>query len=487
MSGITRAEAQAAYPPLCLLIGGTWIGADDRETQPVFDPATGARLGSVPMATTDDVEAAIAAAADSFDRWRRTPAAERSRLLRSAAAHIGSRRSTIAGLIALELGKPLAEAHREVDLAGEMFEWAAEEARRLYGRIIPPRGAELRVSTVREPVGPAGAVSGWNAPAVTPARKLAYALAAGCTVVLKPSEATPAVAQALVAALCDVGVPEGVVNMVFGDPAGVVGQMADHPALRVFSFTGGTEIGRQLSARAALTLKRTVFELGGHAPVLVCDDVDVEALALGAVAAKFRNAGQVCVSPTRFLVAQPVYQRFADAFTAAAAALRVGDPFSPETQMGPVQNRRRIDACDALVADARARGAALLTGGEALERNGTWYSPTVLADVPADARIVNEEPFGPVAVLNAFDSIGEAIAEANRLPFGLAAYAATNDLRIAERLARDVEAGTLAINHWAASFPETPFGGVKQSGIGREGGSEGVDAFLQTRLISVAA
>ncbi|WP_375392494.1 NAD-dependent succinate-semialdehyde dehydrogenase [uncultured Sphingomonas sp.] len=487
MSVARRARAEAAYPRLHLLIDGAWIAADARPSEPVIDPSTGKALGRFPVAGPADVERAIAAAGDSFEAWRLKPALERSHLLRAAAEGIRAQKELLANLIALELGKPLGEALREAELACEMFEWAAEEARRLYGRLIPSRSPTLRLSAVRVPVGPAGAVSGWNAPALTPARKLSSALAAGCTIVLKPSEATPATAQLLVRALHDAGIPRGVVNMVLGDPPASVGRMVDHPGLRMFSFTGGTDVGRRLAARAALTLKRTVFELGGHAPVLIFDDVCPEEVAPAAAAAKFRNAGQVCTSPTRFLVARPIFARFRDAFVRATEALRVDDPFADGTAMGPLQNARRLEAVTTLVADARAQGAAVIAGGSPIEGTGCWHQPTVFVDVPLDARVIAEEPFGPIALLAPFDTIDEAIAEANRLPFGLAAYAATQRLSIAERLSRDVHCGTLAINSWIASFPETPFGGMKDSGIGIEGGTEGIAAFLQTRCISVAA
>ncbi len=487
MSDARRASAETNYPCLHLLIGGEWVAAGARPSEPVVDPATGKTLGHSPVASPADVERAITAACDSFEAWRLRPALERSQILRAAAERVRAQKVLLANLITLELGKPLGEALREAELACEMFEWSAEEARRLYGRLIPSRSPNLRLSAIHVPVGPAGAVSGWNAPALTPARKLSSALAAGCTIVLKPSEATPATAQLLVRALHDAGIPPGVVNMVLGDPPASVGRMVDHPGLRMFSFTGGTDIGRRLAARAALTLKRTVFELGGHAPVLICDDVCPEEVAPAAAAAKFRNAGQICTSPTRFLVARPIFARFSEAFVTATEALRIDDPFMEGTAIGPLQNARRLEAVTTLVADARTHGAAVIAGGLPIERAGFWHQPTVLANVPLDARVMAEEPFGPIALLAPFDTIDEAIAEANRLPFGLAAYAATQRLSVAERLTRDVHCGTLAINSWIASFPETPFGGTKDSGIGTEGGAEGVAAFLQTRCISLAA
>lgn len=484
MSAATRDAAVAAYPPLRLYIDGGWIGAADRATADVVDPTSESVLGRLPLADEADLARAIAAAERAFARWRAVPAIERGRLLRAVADRLRSMRDRWAALIALELGKPLVEALRETDTACEMFEWAAEEARRLYGRTIPSRTPGLRLTTVPGPIGPVGGIAGWNAPAITPARKISGALGAGCTIVMKPSEATPATALMIAEACDQAGVPAGVVNMLFGDPPAIGHRFATDPAIRLVTFTGGTGIGKQLAALGAGSLKRMVLELGGHAPAIVCDDVDAVAVATAAVAAKFRNVGQVCTSPTRFLVQAGAYEAFAARFIAEAAALQPGDPFDPATKMGPMQNRRRTDAIAAFAADARDRGARVAIG-PGRDGPGFWHPTVVATDLPAGARAYHEEPFGPLAIIQPFATIDDALGEANRLPMGLASYAFTHDLRTAERLAAGIEAGTLSINHWVASFPETPFGGVKDSGVGSEGGSEGLAAFQQLRFVSV--
>lgn len=481
----TRRDAEAAYPALALVVGGRWIGAEERPTVPVVDPGTERVLGHLPVADEADLDRAIEAAHDAFPGWRDTPALARGRILRAAAGWLRAHRRDWAGLIALELGKPLAQAEAEAETACEMIDWAAEEGRRLYGRDIPPRTSGLRLTAFSEPVGPVGAIAGWNAPAITPARKIAGALGAGCSIVLKPSEATPASGLMLARAFAEAGLPPGVLNLVFGDPPAIGRRLATDPRLRMLSFTGGTSVGKDLAALCAATMKRMVMELGGHAPVIVLADCDVEAVARAGAAAKYRNGGQVCTSPTRFLVEAPAYRRFADAFVGAAQALKVGDPFAAGTQMGPLQNARRAAAIRALLADARPR--ATLSEGSAPEGPGFWQAPAVLTDLGPEARAWHEEPFGPLAVLAPCAGLDAAIAEANRLSLGLAAYAFTSSLAAAERLGREVQAGTLAVNHWSASFPETPFGGVKDSGFGLEGGQEGVMAFRQQRFVSVAS
>jgi succinate-semialdehyde dehydrogenase/glutarate-semialdehyde dehydrogenase len=487
MTALTdRTSARAAYPELHLFIGGAWVARGQREASDVIDPATLEMLGQVPHASDADLTAAIGAAQAAFAGWRATPALERSRILRRAADWLRERRDQWAALITLELGKPIAQSRIETETACELFEWAAEEARRLYDRQIPARLAGMRLTAVSEPVGLVGAISGWNAPAITPARKISGALAAGCPIVLKPSEATPASALFIAQAFEAAGLPAGVLNIVFGDPPLIGTRLATDPAIRMLTFTGGTAIGKELAGLASGTVKRLVLELGGHAPVLVFADCDIPAVAAAAAAAKFRNAGQVCTSPTRFLIEDSAFDAFAEGFERTMLALRVGDPFDPATEVGPLQNARRVAGVGALVSDAVCRGA-YVAQGQAPQTAGFWHGPTLLRDVSADARILHEEPFGPVAVLSRFTGTDAAIAEANRLSFGLAAYAFTSDLARAERLSREVEAGSLAINHWAASFPETPFGGVKESGLGLEGGSEGLAAFRQTRFVSVKA
>lgn len=475
-----------AYPDLRLWIGGRWIDAEDRVTEPVINPATGATLGFLPHATEADVDAAVAAAAEGFRIWRRTSAVERSSLLRRTADGLRSEAGGLATLIALELGKPIGDAAAEVETAAGMFDWAAEECRRSYGRIVPPRTPGHRLMALREPVGPVAAFSGWNAPAITPSRKIAGALGAGCSIVIKPSEGTPAVALFIARALADAGLPDGVANMLFGNPGAVADRLLAADAVRMVSFTGSIPVGKRLAALATRTMKRGVFELGGHAPVLVFPDVDVDAVARGAVAATFRNSGQICTSPTRFYVHESIHDRFAAAVAEAASAIQVGDPFDPATRMGPVQNPRRLAAMEALVEDARRHGATVTAGGARIDRPGFFFQPTVLTGATAGCRAAVEEPFGPLALIASFRDADEAVALANRLSVGLASYVFTRDLALADRLATAIECGNVVVNHWVVSHPETPFGGVKDSGIGLEGGTEGFQAFEQVKFVSQA-
>jgi succinate-semialdehyde dehydrogenase/glutarate-semialdehyde dehydrogenase len=449
----------------------------------VINPSNGQPLGDYAHANRADVEEAITAAVEAFRSWRKTSALERSALLRRVAAIMRERGSAIATQIARELGKPIGEAHNEVGTAAEMFEWASEEARRIYGRTIPPRGDGITQTTVWEPVGPVAAFSGWNAPAITPSRKISGALAAGCTIVIKPSEETAGVALHIARAIQDAGIPDGVVNMVFGDPGEIADILCAAPQIAMVTFTGATAIGKIIGSKAALTMKRATLELGGHAPVVVCDDVDVDRVVRLAVATKYRNAGQVCTSPTRFLVQAPIFNTFCEKFVKATEAVKVGDPFDPSTQMGPLKNLRRLESIDRMVKDARQRGLKVAAGGERLGIEGFYYRPTVILDPTHKSDAATIEPFGPIALISCFEQLDDAIAEANRLPFGLAAYAFTNHLQRAHRLMHEIDSGVVCINEWQASLPETPFGGHKDSGLGSEGGIEGVQEFLRIKCV----
>jgi len=478
--------SKRAYPALHLFIAGEWIGADARAGEPVVNPATGETLGQLPHATPADLDRAVAAAADGFKRWRATPVMERVAVLRRAAALIRERVETDAVTLTLEQGKPLAQAKVELASCADWFEWYAEEARRNYGRLIPGRapGATLRVA--KEPVGVVAAFTPWNFPASQAARKLAPAIAVGCSCIIKPSEETPGAALALVRALDDAGLPKGVVNVVFGVPAEVSTHLMAAPEVRKVSFTGSTAVGKLIARQASDGLKRVTLELGGHGPVVVFDDIDIDWAAKLSATAKLRNAGQVCTSPTRFLVQRKVHDRFVETLTAAMAATKVGDGLDPATEMGPLVNGRRVESVAALIDDAKAQGGELLTGGERIGNAGNFFKPTVLADAPLSSRIMNDEPFGPIALTRAFDEPEEAIAEANRLPYGLAAYAFTRDTARAELIRRDIESGLVGLNTFAVTWPETPFGGVKDSGYGSEGGSEGLEAYLVTKFMSEA-
>lgn len=472
-----------AYPDLALIIGGSTVRGG-AASSPVLDPGTGEVIGRVPHATPADLDQALTAAAVGFRAWRGIPAWERARILRRAADLVRERLEAMAAVLTLEQSKTLAEARIEVAAAADILEWSGEEARRTYGRIVPGRVVGVRQMVLKEPVGPVAAFAPWNFPAVTPARKLGGALGAGCSIILKPAEETPATALALVGALLEAGVPGEAVSVVFGDPSMISAHLIASPVIRKVSFTGSTPVGKHLARLAADGMKRATMELGGHAPVLVFDDADVDAAADASAAAKFRNAGQVCVSPTRFYVQDGAYDRFVDRFAQAARGLQVGHGLYAASRMGPVANARRLDAMQGFVADAAAHGAEILAGGARIGNSGFFWQPTVLAGVPDDARIMLEEPFGPVAPVARFRTFEEAIARANALPFGLAAYAFTRDTRRATAVSDALEAGMVGVNHFGVSTPETPFGGVKDSGYGSEGGTEHIEAHLVTKLVS---
>lgn len=475
-----------AYGPLWLFIAGEWVGADRRQTLPVIDPATGETLGALPMATAADLDRAVDAAAATFRPWRDTPVIERYAILRRAAALMRERLEENARALTREQGKPIAQSRTELATSADYFEWYAEEARRAYGRLIPPRAGSALLMATREAVGPVAAFAPWNFPASQVARKLAPALATGCSCVLKPSEETPATALAIARALDDAGLPKGVLSVVYGTPADVSAQLIGRPEIRKVSFTGSTAVGRLIGAQAGEQLKRVTLELGGHAPVIVFDDADVEKVAQASAIAKLRNAGQVCISPTRFLVQDRVHDRFVASFAEALKQTRIGNGLDPANDMGPLANPRREAAVDTLIEDALARGARQIVGGAPLPNAGCFRAPTLLTDVPLAARAMQEEPFGPLALTQRFDDVDDAIAEANRLPYGLAAYAFTASRDRVARVRHGVESGMVGINSFGITWPETPFGGVKDSGYGSEGGSEGLDAYLVTKFISEA-
>jgi succinate-semialdehyde dehydrogenase/glutarate-semialdehyde dehydrogenase len=474
-------EPAVDYPDLRLLVDGQWRGAP--VTTPVVDPATEQVIAEVPHATTDDMDAALAAAERGFRTWRRTPVAERAAVMREAARLVRERADRFATVITRELGKPLAEARVEVGTAVGILEWNADEGRRTYGRVIP--GPPHRRQFVQaEPIGPVAAFAPWNAPLITPSRKISSALAAGCSVVIKPAEETPGTAVLLAQAYLDAGLPAGVLNVLFGEPAAISQRLLTSDVIRAVTFTGSTAVGRSLAGTAALHMKRAVMELGGHAPVLVCDDVSADDVAAGAATAAYRNAGQVCTSPTRFLVARSRYAEFLDALTDRVGALRLGNGFDADTDVGPLANERRVAAIDHLVADAVRHDARVTTGGRRRPGPGYFWAPTVLADVADDCEVARVEPFGPLATVAAFDDLDTAIRRANSVPFGLAGYVFSNDAATVRRLGAELDCGAIAVNHWQVSGPETPFGGHKDSGFGSEGGIEGISAFQQLKFLS---
>jgi succinate-semialdehyde dehydrogenase / glutarate-semialdehyde dehydrogenase len=476
--------ASAQYDKLHLYIDGEWLGPEGRKTGNVVNPATGDTIGTLPHASKADLDRALDAAARGFQTWRKVSPNERAKILRKAGELIRERADRIATLMTLEEGKTLGESKMEVLSSAEIFEWMAEECRRSYGRLVPPRAAGHRQMVMREPVGPVAAFSPWNFPAVTPARKIAASLAAGCSCIIKPAEETPATALAMAKCLEDAGLPKGVLSVVFGVPSEVSTYLIASPVIRKISFTGSTVVGKHLAKLAADGVKRATLELGGHAPVVIFDDVDADTVAKMAVAAKYRNAGQVCISPTRFYVQENVHDRFVAKFTELAKAMPVGDGLDAKHKMGPLANARRIDAMEQMIGDARDHGAKVTTGGERIGNAGYFWQPTVLTDVQNDSKIMNVEPFGPVAAMVRFKKFDEVVEQANRLPYGLASYAFTGSASQATAIGDALDSGLVGVNTFAVTVPETPFGGVKESGYGSEGGSEGLDAYLQTKFIS---
>jgi succinate-semialdehyde dehydrogenase / glutarate-semialdehyde dehydrogenase len=475
-----------AYDDVLLLIGGKWRKALAGERMPVIDPATEKQIGWVSLARIPDLDAALAAAVRGFSTWRQAPPLARAKVLTGAARLLRERMERITTLLSLEQGKPLAEARGELERVAEMCDWMSGETQRIYGRVIPARTANVTQMVVKEPVGIVAAFTPWNFPVNQIVRKVASALAAGCSIVVKGAEETPASCAELVQAFVDAGAPPGSVNLVFGIPAEISAYLVPHPLVRKISFTGSTAVGKQLASLAGQHMKLTTMELGGHAPALVFADTNIDSAARTLAAAKFRNAGQICISPTRFLVERRVFDEFVDVFVGAAKSIKVGRGLDSSTQMGPMANARRVEAIQRLTADAVSKGAILRLGGRRMQREGYFFEPTVFTDVPLDAAFMNEEPFGPVAMINPFDDIESAIAEANRLPVGLAAYAFTGSAATAKIVADRIESGMVSINHIGIGLPETPFGGMKESGHGFEGGSEAIEAYLQTRFITVA-
>ncbi len=451
-----------------LLIAGDRITADDRPWLPVVNPSTGLEIGRLPIASTDDLDRALAASVRGFERWSALTAFDRCGIMRQGATLIRERAEAIATQQTLEGGKRYRDSLMEILGCAEHIEWSAEEGRRLYGRVVPPRSADGRAYVIRQPFGPVVAFTPWNFPGVLPARKMGAGLGAGNSMIVKPAEETPMTALLLAEALIDGGVPADALQIVYGVPSKISAHLIASPVVRKVSFTGSTVVGKALERLAADGVKATTMELGGHAPVIVFADADVENAAEMCAMNKMRNVGQVCISPTRFFVHRNIYAAFVERMASVVAGLHVGDGFNAATDVGPLANARRVDAMERLIFDAVANGARLVTGGKRIAGDGYFFEPTVLADVPPHAAIMNEEPFGPVAVLTSFESFDEVIAEANRLPFGLAGYAFTESISTAHRVAEKLEVGMLSINGFGLGRPETPFGGVKESGFGSD-------------------
>ena len=472
------------YPQVSLHIDGAWVKGAGGKSEPVLNPATGDAIGDVPHADKADLDRALAAAEKGYKAWRKVSAYDRYKLMRKAADIFRSRADDVAKILTMEQGKPLAEAKGEALAGADVIDWFAEEGRRAYGRVIPSRGEGIYQIVVKEPVGPVAAFTPWNFPINQAVRKISAAVATGCSVIIKGPEETPASCAALVQAYLDAGLPAGVINLVFGVPAEISEYLIPHPTIRKISFTGSTVVGKHLASLAGAHMKRVTMELGGHAPAIVFEDADVDVAVKLLSANKFRNAGQVCVSPTRFLVQEKVYEPFVEKFVKAAKSVKVGDGLDKDTRMGPLANARRVEAMERFIADAKSKGAKVETGGNRIGNKGFFFEPTVLTDVPMDAKIMNEEPFGPVAPIAPFKDFESVVSEANRLPYGLAAYAYTRSAKTAAAIGAAVETGMISINHHGLALPEVPFGGVKDSGYGSEGGLEALEAYLNTKFVS---
>ena len=472
------------FQQLCF-IDGTWTGADSGETIDVDNPATGEKLGTIPKMGAAETRRAIEAADRALPSWRAKTAQERSTILRRWSELLLEHQEDLAVLMTAEQGKPLAESRGETVYAASFLEWFAEEGKRIYGDVIPPHQSDKRIVVLKEAIGVCAAITPWNFPSAMITRKAAPALAAGCTMVVKPATATPYSALALAELARRAGVPDGVFSVVTGTASGIGGEMTGNPIVRKLTFTGSTEIGKKLMAQCADTVKKVSLELGGNAPFIVFNDADLDAAVEGALISKFRNTGQTCVCTNRFLVQDGVYDRFAEKLAAAVGAMTVGDGLQGATQQGPLIDRAAVEKVEEHIADALAKGARVVTGGRRHALGGTFFEPTVLADVVPGMLVAREETFGPVAPLFRFETEEEAIRMANDTEFGLAAYFYTQDVSRVWRVAEGIEYGIVGINTGLISTTVAPFGGVKESGIGREGSKYGIDDFLVMKYLCI--
>lgn len=475
-------KSAIAYPRIGLLIDGEWI-YDRPPHCDIENPSDESILGQVPKATAEDLQSALRSSARGFDVWRRTPPSERAALMRRAAALVRERAGQIAPVFVLESGRTLAEVRAEIERSATFLDWDSEEIRRLYGRIVPT-DPPIQQFVVREPIGPVAAFTPWNVPMSAPARKISASLASGCSIILKPAEETPATACLFAQCFIDAGLPKGVLNVVFGDPDEVSRTLVLSPVTRLVTLTGSIGVGKHLTRLAAETMTPVLMELGGHAPVLIDEGTDPDQIAQLAVNWKYRMAGQFCSAPSRFLVHRSVYGAFVDSLAAKAGALKVGDGFEDDVRMGPLANRRRLAAMADLVEDAVGHGARVATGGQRHGNRGWFFEPTVLADVPPGARIMNEEPFGPISPCLAVDDMDEALAISNSLPMGLAAFVFTNSMPRADNLSRELQVGSVALNCFTSPGGDAPFGGYRESGIGREGGPEMYHSYTVAKTIA---
>src|SRR5690349_19712505 len=474
------------YTDLALYIDGQWLSGGGRKSEDVINPASGKVLAPLPHASRADLDAALAAAEKGFAVWKATSAYDRSKIMRKAADLLRERADHVSKVQTQEQGKPYPESRAEVLTSADIIDWYAEEGRRAYGRIVPGRQKGVRQIVTQEPVGVVAAFTPWNFPTLTPVRKIAGALAAGCSIIIKASEETPGGCVELVKCFADAGVPAGVLNLVFGVPSEVSEHLIPSPIVKKISFTGSIPVGKHLAGLAAKGMKRATMELGGHSPVVVFADADPEKAADVIAAFKDRNAGQVCISPTAFLLQEQSYPKFLARFTEYAKGLKMGDGLEKGTTLGPLANPRRLDAMESFVNDARDRGGKVVTGGSRHGNQGFFFQPTVVTDVPDDSKIMTQEPFGPLAPIVPFKTFDEVVERANSLEFGLAAYAFTTSDKNAAAISDALQSGMVGVNSVAISTPETPFGGIKESGYGSEGGIEGLQAYMNIKFISQA-
>ncbi|HBP29801.1 MAG: NAD-dependent succinate-semialdehyde dehydrogenase [Advenella sp.] len=472
------------YEALSLYIDGEFLSGDGRTTQDVVNPATGEVLGQLPHASEADLDRALKAADHAFQTWKHSSPMDRSAILRKAAELARERAQDIGLNLTRDQGKPLAEAVGEIVSCADHCDWHAEECRRIYGRIVPPRNPAVRQLVVREPIGVCAAFTPWNFPFNQAIRKISAAIGAGCTIILKGPEDAPSAVMAIARIFHDAGLPKGILNIVWGDPPKVSDYLIRSPIVRKVSFTGSVPVGKQLAALAGAHMKRITMELGGHSPVLVFDDADIPKAAKMLAKFKIRNAGQVCISPTRFYVQEKAYDQFLSVFVETLKGVKVGDGTAKDTEMGPLAHERRVGAISSFVEDARKGGATIELGGDPLGGQGYFFPPTVVTNISDESRLMTEEPFGPIAPVVRFSDTDEVIKRANSLPFGLSSYVFTTSLQTATKASNEIEAGMVNINHFGVALPETPFGGVKDSGIGSEGGTETFDGYLVTKFIT---
>lgn len=472
------------YQQLSLYINGTFISGEGRKMQNVINPATQEVLGQLPHASEADLDMALQSAEKAFVTWKKSSPMDRSAILRKVAQLTRDRANDIARNMTLDMGKPLSESLGEVVSCADHADWHAEECRRIYGRVILPRHPDVRQLVLREPIGVCVAFTPWNFPYNQAIRKICAAIGAGCTIILKGPEDAPSAVMAIAQMFHDAGLPPGVLNIVWGAPDKVSDYLIRSPISRKVSFTGSVPVGKQLAALAGAHMKRVTMELGGHSPVLVFDDADVERAATMLAKFKVRNAGQVCVSPTRFYVQSKAYDKFLAKFVDVLKNIKVGNGLEEGVEMGPLAHERRVPAISKFVEDARQRGADVVLGGDPIGGKGFFFPPTVITGLKDDSMLMTQEPFGPVAPVVPFSDVDEVIRRANSLPFGLSSYVFTNSLQTATKVSNALEAGMVNINHFGSALPETPFGGIKDSGIGSEGGLETFDGYLVSKFVT---